>query len=204
MKDGSKRAARNRRARRGAARAASERRKKRLRLALVAAGFAALVAVAVLLSPRGGAGTGSASPMSWDLPRLAGPGRVRLADFRGRPTVVNFFASWCTECEAELPGFAKVSRDLAGQVNFVGVNSLDDGRGIGMARQFGIDAWPLAVDLGSGDRGVLHDNLGGVGMPITAFYDAAGKLLSVAPGALPENGLRSELHRLYGLTVSER
>ena len=184
-----------------ARRMASDRRRKRLiTTGIAAAGIAVVVGLAVLASGGAGPGTGSGSPTSWDLPRLGGPGRVHLADFRGRPTAVNFFASWCTQCEAELPGFAKVARELAGQVNFVGVNSLDDGQGLGMARQFGIDSWPLAVDLGSGGRGALHDNLGGEEMPITAFYDSAGTLLYVAPGALPEQALRAELHRLYGIS----
>jgi thiol-disulfide isomerase/thioredoxin len=155
--------------------------------------------VAVLASRGGAPAAGSGNPSSWDLPRLGGTGRLRLADFRGKPTLVNFFASWCTQCEAELPGFAKVSHDLAGAVNFVGVNSLDDGQGIGMAKRFGIDTWPLAIDLGSGSRGELHDHLGGEGMPITAFYDPGGKLMYVAPGALAEPALRTELRRLFSV-----
>ena len=38
--------------------------------------------------------------------------RVRLADYVGTPTVVNFFASWCFICEEELPAFRRVEREL--------------------------------------------------------------------------------------------
>ncbi|MGH3443409.1 MAG: TlpA family protein disulfide reductase, partial [Nitriliruptorales bacterium] len=62
---------------------------------------------------------GSAAADEFDLPAM-GPTaeqqeRVRLADLQGKPTVVNFFASWCTACDAELPGFATLSRQLDGQ-----------------------------------------------------------------------------------------
>jgi hypothetical protein len=79
---------------------------------------------------------------------------------------------------------------LAGQVNFVGVNGLDDGQGLPMAREFGIDSWPLARDLGPGGTGALHDRLGGQGMPITAFSSATGQLVDFADGAPPEATLR--------------
>jgi thiol-disulfide isomerase/thioredoxin len=164
---------------------------------------AALVVAGVLTLSHGGttaSATVSTDPSSFDLPRLDGKGEVRLLSFRGRPTVVNFFASWCTACEAELPGFSKLSRELNGKVNFVGVNSLENGDGMGMARRFGIDWWPLARDVDGQQDSGLHDALGGQGMPITAFYDAHGKLLFVSPGALPEADLRAVLHQYYGIS----
>lgn len=45
----------------------------------------------------------------------------------------------------------------------------------------------------------LHDALGGLGMPITAFDGRDGKLLHVAQGALSEDSLRALIHDLYGL-----
>jgi cytochrome c biogenesis protein CcmG/thiol:disulfide interchange protein DsbE len=142
----------------------------------------------------------STDPASFDLPRLAGAGDVRLSSYRGRPTVVNFFASWCTACQFELPGYATVSRELSGRVNFVGVNSLETGDGLAMAHRFGIDTWPLARDVNGQHDSGLHDALGSQGMPISAFYDASGKLLYVSPGALPEPDLRALIQRFFGIT----
>jgi len=183
------------------ARRAAARRRRRLRIGALAAGAAVLVGVTLLASRGGPTAAGSGDPARWALPRLGGSGEVRLADFAGKPTVVNFFASWCDQCRAELPGFARLSKEVAGQVNFVGVNSLDDGQGLPMAKEFGIDAWPLARDLGSGSSGELHDRLGGQGMPITAFYDPGGKLVDFGDGALPEATLRAKLRELFGLNV---
>lgn len=190
-------------ARKAAARAAAQRR-RRLNMALL---FGSLVIVGIVaaLSLRGGgtsgSNQGSGSTTAWNLPRLNGQGRIRLADFRGKPTVVNFFASWCENCRFELPGFSKVSKELQGKVAFVGVNSLDDGKGMAMARQFDIAWWPLAQDLGSGDTGEFHDNLGARGMPATVFYDSDGKIVDFTGGALSEKALRDKLRTLYGVEV---
>jgi cytochrome c biogenesis protein CcmG/thiol:disulfide interchange protein DsbE len=178
-------------------------RNRRLAVAGAAIALAtALVVAAVLTVSHGGSSTSatvSTDPGSFDLPRLDGKGEVRLLSFRGRPTVVNFFASWCTACESELPGFSKLSRELKAKVNFVGVNSLENGDGMAMARRFGIDWWPLARDVDGQQDSGLHDALGGQGMPITAFYDRNGKLLYVSPGALPEADLQAVLQHYYGI-----
>ncbi len=129
------------------------------------------------------------------------PNRITLAQYRGKPVVVNFFASWCTSCDFELPGYHRVSQALESKVTFVGVNALDHGDGLAMARRFHIDNWPLARDIGGSDRSGLHDALGGQGMPLTAFYDAQGHLVDRAFGALPEDTLRAKLHQLFDVTV---
>jgi thiol-disulfide isomerase/thioredoxin len=164
-----------------------------------------VVALVLLLRPGspegGGAKQASYSTTAWSLPVLGGPGAVQLAAYKGKPTVANFFASWCTSCAFELPGFAKVSQELRGQVQFVGVNSLDDGSGKDMARHFGIDWWPLARDVGGTHGSGLHDTFGGIGMPITVFYDQNDRVLYVAPGAIPEPDLRAKLRELYHVQV---
>jgi len=168
---------------------------------VVGVGLAVVVIVAVLaMTNDGGGGPGVTKPASFDLPALTGGGRVRLADFRGRPVVVNFFASWCSSCDFELPGFAKVSGELKDKVTFIGVDALETGDPLYMPKRHDIQWWPLASDIGGANHSGLHDALGGgTGMPVTAFYDADGKVLAVERQALPESSLRSELHRLYGL-----
>lgn len=164
--------------------------------------MAVLIAVAAVAGSSSG-GTGSTEPTAFDLPALGREGRVRLADFRGKPVVVNFFASWCDACEFELPGFASAADELRGKVTFVGVNSLETGDGMRMAREFNLadSGFVLAKDIGGQQRSGLHDALGGRGMPITAFYDANGRLVDFVGGALPDDALRQKLRRLYGVDV---
>ncbi|HEV2345922.1 MAG TPA: TlpA disulfide reductase family protein [Actinocrinis sp.] len=175
----------------------------RRRTIVLAAGVAAVAAAfGVFAVDRGGAPSGtSTAPTAWVLPALHGDGRVRLADFRGRPTVLSFFASWCTACDFELAGFADVSAELKGRVDFVGVNALETGDRDYMVRRHNIAWWPLAGDVGGANGSGLHDALGGgSSMPITAFYDADGRLLRVDRTALPEGALEQELAQLYGIT----
>ena len=171
---------------------------------LVGVGVALLVAVTGLIvtsGSGGGGGSGTTSVDAWDLPELDGEGRVRLADFDGKPVVVNFFASWCTSCDFELPGFRRVSSELRGEVAFVGVAALETGNPMTMPERHGITWWPLARDIGGRDGSGLHDALGGRGMPITAFYDAEGELVDFVGGALDEDDLRERLRALYRVDV---
>ena len=153
-----------------------------------------------------GAGGDVTDPARFDLPTIDGSGRVRLADFKGRPVVVNFFASWCEPCKAELPEFAAASRTLAGKVAFVGVNSkeITAPAGMALARTMGLaDAGiTLARDVGGQGGSGLHDSYPvRNAMPITAFYDAEGKLRDVNVGQLTNDALGGKLQQLFGVTL---
>jgi len=169
---------------------------------MTAAGAAVVIAVGILAFGRGGGGSGVTNPTRFDLPALSGAGRIRLADFHGRPTVVNFFASWCTACDAELPSFSAVSARLRGQVNFVGVDTLETGDKMYQPRRHGITWWPLAHDVGGANGSGLHDALCQCqSMPVTAFYDSGGRLLEVEKAALVGDSLNVLLQKLYQITV---
>jgi cytochrome c biogenesis protein CcmG, thiol:disulfide interchange protein DsbE len=185
-----------RRAREAAA-ARARRRQQRAWLAASVLALAALVGLIVVAGGSSAGGRGISDPEAFDLPAIEGEERVRLSDFEGDPVVVNFFASWCTSCDFELPGFARVSDELRGKVAFVGVNALETGDRMLMPERHGVTWWTLARDIGSRGND-LHAALGGRGMPLTAFYDAAGRLLHVDPGALDEATLRERIATLYG------
>jgi thiol-disulfide isomerase/thioredoxin len=166
--------------------------------ALATVFVAAVLVVALQADDDGGSGTTDAE--SFDLPALEGDGRVRLSDFRGRPLVVNFFASWCTQCDAELPEFRDTARRVDGQVDFVFVNANEDGDWRPMAERNDILDFTLAEDIGGTQGNGLYRSVGGPGgMPITAFYDGEGNLVDVAFGALLGGALDDQLQELYGV-----
>ncbi|MGI8806630.1 MAG: TlpA family protein disulfide reductase [Acidimicrobiales bacterium] len=178
----------------------AQRRHRRNWWAAGALGVAALIGLSVLADSGSGGGSGASDPAAFDLPAIEGDARVRLADFRGKPVVVNFFASRCTACDFELPGFARVSGELRDQITFVGVAALEPGDPMTMPERHGITWWPLARDIGSRGND-LHAALGGRGMPITAFYDDTGNLLHVDMGAIDEAALRERITSLYQIEV---
>lgn len=181
---------------------AAQRRHRRLRWAVAAAGVAIVAGLGVV-AVGGQSEDGATDPSAFDLPALGGEARVRLADFRGTPVVVNFFASWCTSCDFELPAFTSAADALGDKVAFVGVNALETGDWRPMVERHQLEqhGFVLARDTGGRQGSGLHAALGGRGMPITAFYDADGTLLDVANGALPEDALLERLRELYGVAV---
>jgi thiol-disulfide isomerase/thioredoxin len=172
------------------AREAEERRRKEARQQTMRiAGFsvAGLVLVGLfLISVWPEPAIGDTSEEAWDLPELEGDGRVALADFEGRPTVVAFFASWCEVCEDEIPNLLALSEQIGDEVNFVGINSQDNGRGIGDADKWGIvGRWPLARDIGNANgSGLSTGTFSMRGMPLNLIYDGNGTLVHVQRGGL--------------------
>jgi len=114
-----------------------------------------------------------------------------LERYRGRPLVVNFFASWCGPCAREMPAFARVHDELDGEVAFVGVNIQDNPQ----AARALVERSGVAYDLGR-DDGSLFQALGGLAMPTTAFIGADGVVASVHSGELSEQGLERTVRML--------
>lgn len=152
----------------------------------------------------GADGTGVTTAVeAWVLPAMGSTAEqqdtVALADFAGTPTVVNFFASWCTACDAELPAFVAVTEQVGDRVDFVGVASQETGDPMFMPDRHGLDGlWPLAEDAGPDGSG-LSRGLGARGMPVTAFYDVDGTLLQRHVGAMTESSLLATIDELYGI-----
>jgi thiol-disulfide isomerase/thioredoxin len=147
--------------------------------------------------------SGDSATDDWDLPSLFdGDQRITLDDLEGKPTVVNFFASWCAECERELPEFSSAAGTYGEEVDFVFVQSQETSVGAGrsMARDHDLEQFLVARDVGAGND-ELSRGLGATGMPLTAFYDASGNLIDVQRGALVNGQLVQRLQQL-GLVSS--
>jgi thiol-disulfide isomerase/thioredoxin len=181
-------------------------RRRRIRIGLfTVATIVVLTGVASIIVQSGRSRAGyNATPTAWVLPRLSQSGKVALSDLRGKPVVVNMFASWCTVCQSELPAFTAEARRLRGKITFVEVNSLETGNGLVMAQQYGLAAAGVIVlsDVGGAQHSGLHDALGGGNnMPVSAFYSASGKLITSHVGGFSASSLQIQLRQLYGVSA---
>jgi len=103
---------------------------------------------------------------------------VREAD-RGRPTLVNIFASWCGPCRAEMPLLLAAHREHP-EVAFLGIDHLDRREdGEAFIDEFGID-FATIHDL-DGDVAVA---VGSRGMPTTVVFDTDARLVARVIGEL--------------------
>ena len=118
---------------------------------------------------------------------------ARIKDLRGRPIVVNKWASWCGPCRGEFPSFQRASVKFGKQVAFVGLDSGDnDDDATKFLKQFPLP-YPSYVDRHS--RIAQHLEIG-TSYPTTMFYDARGKVQYAHQGPYPtEAALATDIQR---------
>ena len=113
-----------------------------------------LVAIGVVGSASGQAASGQAArpaPVAapaFSLPLLGHESgqQVALSAYRGRPLIVNFFASWCEPCQTETPLLAKFYRSQKGAVALVGLDENDTlGHATSFTRADGV-SYPVGWD----------------------------------------------------------
>lgn len=153
-----------------------------------------LIGVVALLSvfAGGGSGTGSgdepesASAIN-DLVFTNEDGSTgTLADFEGEPVVVNFFASWCAPCRAELPDFRDVNLEVGDKVQFVGIShDIDQSSWLSLINEF-----ELSYPTGFQPEQEIWEELNLFGMPSTAFITADGEVAHTFSGVLNQASLK--------------
>lgn len=133
---------------------------------------------------------GRAAP-DFTLQPLDGGVPVTLASLRGRPVVLNFWATWCMPCLQEHPTLVSAARSLGERVRFIGViyeDSEEQVRGF-LARRG--SAYPSLLDPGS--RTAIA--FGIFGVPETYFIDAEGKIAAKHVGPLDPASLEARLRQ---------
>lgn len=139
--------------------------------------------------------TGKPAP-EFSLPELLKPAvRLSLADFRGKPLVLNFWASWCYPCQTEMPLLESAYRSDHGAVQFLGVDT-DDKRQAAIA--FLARAHVTYPSLSLPHQGSVSSAYQLVGLPITVFISAGGVLEGRHIGQFNAATLKAALKLAFG------
>ena len=115
----------------------------------------------------------------------------KLSDFKGKPVVLNFWASWCSPCRVEMPVFDKVYKELGNEVQFVMLNYTDGQREtIGLGTQF-ISSQGYSFPIFFDNRLNGASAYGVTAIPRTVFIDKDGNVASISHGTINEEVLRA-------------
>ena len=125
--------------------------------------------------------------------REVGTGRaIDLASLRGKPVVLNFWATWCAPCWEEHPILVANARMLQPNVQFLGVVFQDEeSKILGFLAQRG-SSYPTVVD----DKGKTAIAYGIGGVPETYFLDASGTIVAKHNGPMSGDILHGYLQQV--------
>ena len=104
----------------------------------------------------------------------------KFSDFKGKPLIINVWASWCGPCQAEMPSLERLAHRYGGkQFNVIGISTDDDGK----AAAASIKKSKITFENFLDDNVILESMLGANTIPLTVLVDAQGRVIDKAHGA---------------------
>jgi cytochrome c biogenesis protein CcmG, thiol:disulfide interchange protein DsbE len=158
--------------------------------ALLAVGIAiGVVAITLLIGGKSGSSAVAAPPLPTRV--LVKPLRT-LAQLKGRPVIVHFWASWCDPCKKEAPQLALLAAELHGRASLIGVDWSDNHFNAAAFVREHRWTFPILED----DSGAVGDRYGLSGLPTTFLLDTHARIITRLIG--PQTAARL-LHALRSL-----
>jgi cytochrome c biogenesis protein CcmG/thiol:disulfide interchange protein DsbE len=133
---------------------------------------------------------GSAAP-GFTLRRLGGGGSVSLASLRGKPVVLNFWASWCDPCKAEAKALEADWSRYGSRVQFVGVDYHDLASD---ARRF-VAVHGLSFPMLQDGSGTVTGAYGISQVPETYIVSRDGRVVAHIAGPITSSGFSEAFRR---------
>ena len=120
----------------------------------------------------------------------------KLSDFRGKPVILNFWASWCGPCKMEMPDFDEKYQQYGDQIHFVMVNLTDGSQEtVETASKFIADeGYQFPVYFDTAYSGAMAYGVNAV--PVTYFLDAEGNFVAYKQGVLTAENLQTGIDML--------
>jgi cytochrome c biogenesis protein CcmG/thiol:disulfide interchange protein DsbE len=123
--------------------------------------------------------------------------KIALASFKGKPTIINFWATYCGPCKLEMPWFEEFSHKYSAQgLQVIGI---DDEDGVtsaqvkAAAQKVGV-TYPILIDTqANGSAYGLGDYL-----PVTYYIDAGGNVVAQTPGAPSKETVEANIQKILG------
>ena len=120
---------------------------------------------------------------------------IKLSQFRGKPVLINFWATWCVPCTTELPLLAQTYQANQDKLVILGVNMKEDAGTVeARVKSVGI-TYPVVLDNTSDVTNRYQVR----GFPTSLFVDKNGVIQRITVGPLTEDTIRSSLERVYSI-----
>ena len=123
---------------------------------------------------------------------------VSLSGFRGKPVILNFWASWCGPCKSEMPDFQEKYGQYGEEIHFLMVNLTDGSQETVETAQGFVDGqgYTFPVYFDTDYSGAMAYGVNAV--PATYFIDEEGNLVAYGKGALTGETLQRGIDMLLG------
>lgn len=129
----------------------------------------------------------------FELKSLAGE-TIRLSDFKGKPVLLNFWATWCGPCRAEFPELQSAAVEYKDKVVIIGINMTTNDTPTqvpAFVAEFGV-TFPIALD----ETGEVSRAYQITGLPTSVFIDRDGIASEVRLGAINKAYIEAILSKL--------
>jgi len=129
----------------------------------------------------------------FSLPSITDNKQIKLSDYKGKLVLLNFWASWCPPCRAEIPGFINIQKEYKDKgFTIIGLAIEDKQASLKYAEEIGIN-YPIGFGIEAAHNVAgAYGNPNG-GLPYTVLISPDQKILSVYGGFLSEEKLKKML-----------
>ena len=128
---------------------------------------------------------------------------VKLSDYKGKPIVVNFWASWCPPCKREMPNFEKMYEKYGNDITFLMINETDGNRETKDNAQMFINNQGYKMNFLYDINGSAEKTYQLLYLPRTLFIDEEGYLIKDYVGEITDQELNSKIKGLLNNGVQK-